>query len=43
VCQQIDLGLRQDVLPSAMIEELLETYEMWEEREKKLNMVALTY
>ncbi|MGZ6387435.1 MAG: transposase domain-containing protein, partial [Ktedonobacteraceae bacterium] len=43
VCQQIDLGLLQDVLPSAMIEELLETYQMWEEREKKLNMVALTY
>jgi len=34
VCQQIDLGLLQDVLPSAMIEELLETYQMWEEREK---------
>ena len=43
VCQQIDLGLLQDVLPPAMIEELLETYQMWEEREKKLNMVALTY
>jgi len=43
VCQQIDLGLLQDVLSSAMIEELLETYQMWEEREKKLNMVALTY
>ncbi len=43
VCQQIDLGLLQDVLPSAMIEELLETYQMWEAREKKLNMVALTY
>jgi hypothetical protein len=43
VCQQIDLGLLQDVLPSVMIEELLESYQMWEEREKKLNMVALTY
>ena len=43
VCQQIDLGLLQDVLPPAMIEELLETYQMWEEHEKKLNMVALTY
>ena len=43
VCQQIDLGLRQEVLPPAMIEELLETYQMWEERERKLNMVLLTY
>jgi len=25
VCQQIDLGWLQEVLPSAMIEELLET------------------
>jgi hypothetical protein len=43
VCQQIDLGLLQEVLPAAMIETLLETYQMWEERERKLNMVALTY
>lgn len=43
MCQRIDLGLLQDVLPSAMIEELLETYQMWEERERKLNMVVLTY
>ena len=43
MCQQIDLGLLQEVLPPAMIEELLETYQMWEERERKLNMVALTY
>ena len=41
VCQQFDLGLRQEVLPPAMIEELLETYQMWEERERKLNMVLL--
>ncbi len=43
VCQQIDLGLLQEVLPPAMIEELLETYQMWEERERKLHMVVLTY
>ena len=43
VCQQIDLGLLQEVLPPPMIEELLETYQMWEEREKKLNMEVLTY
>jgi hypothetical protein len=33
----------QEVLPVSMIEELLETYEMWEQREKKLNMVAMVY
>ncbi len=43
VCQQIDLGLLQAVLPCALIEELLETYHMWEERERTLNMVVLTY
>jgi hypothetical protein len=43
VCQQIDLGLLQEVLPSAQIEELLEKYQMWETRERKLNMVALVY
>jgi len=43
VCQQIDLGLLQEVLSSAVIEELLESYQMWEERERKLNMVVLTY
>ena len=42
VCQQIDLGLLQDVLSPAMIEELLETYQMWEDRERKLNMLVLT-
>ena len=34
VSQQIDLGLLQEVLPPSMIEELLETYQMWEEREQ---------
>jgi hypothetical protein len=43
VCQQIDLGLLQEVIAPSMIEELLETYQMWEERERKLNMVITTY
>lgn len=43
VCQHIDLGLLQEVIPPAMIEELLETYQMWEARERKLNMVVMTY
>ena len=40
VCQQIDMGLLQEVIPASMIEELLETYQMWEERERKTNMVT---
>ena len=43
VCQHLSLGLLQDVLPVSQIEELLETYQMWEQREKKLNMVAMVY
>jgi hypothetical protein len=43
VCHQIDLGLLQEVIPPSMIEELLETYQMWEERERKTNMVTITY
>lgn len=43
VCQSFDLGLLQEVLPASMIEDLLETYQMWETRERKLNMVILTY
>jgi transposase IS4-like protein len=43
VCQQIELGLLQEVLPASQIEEQLETYQMWEQREKKLNMVAMVY
>jgi Insertion element 4 transposase N-terminal/Transposase DDE domain len=43
VCQQIDLGLLQEVIPASMIEELLETYQMWEERERKTNMVTMVY
>ena len=43
VCHQIDLGMLQEVLPLSFIEELLETYQMWEEREQKTNMVAILY
>ena len=28
VCQQIDMGLLQEVIPPHMIEELLDTYQM---------------
>src|SRR5437763_13865754 len=43
VCHQIDLGMVQEVVPPSMIEELLETYQMWEERERKTNMVGIIY
>ncbi len=43
VCQHLSLGLLQEVLPISQIEELLETYQMWEQRERKLNMVAMVY
>lgn len=43
VCHQIDMGLLQEVIPASMIEELLETYQMWEERERKTNMVTIVY
>ena len=43
VCHQIDLGLLQEVIPPSLIEELLDTYQMWEEREQKTNMVTITY
>jgi|SRR5437667_1736018 len=43
VCHQIDLGMVQEVIPSTMIEELLETYQMWEERERKTNMIGICY
>ena len=43
VCHQIDMGLLQEVIPPSMIEELLETYQMWEERERKTNMVTIVY
>jgi hypothetical protein len=43
VCHQIDLGLVQEVVPPSMLEELLHTYQMWEERERKTNMVGIIY
>ena len=43
VCHQIDLGLLQEVIPPSMIEELLETYQMWEQRERKTNMITIVY
>src|SRR5262245_36581932 len=43
VCHQMDMGLLQEVIPASLIEELLETYQMWEERERKTNMVSIVY
>jgi len=43
VCHQIDMGLLQEVIPPHLIEELLETYQMWEERERKTNMLTMVY
>lgn len=43
VCHQIDMGLLQEVIPPSLIEELLETYQMWEQRERKTNMVTIVY
>jgi hypothetical protein len=43
VCHQIDMGLLQEVIPPRLIEELLETYQMWEQRERKTNMVTMVY
>lgn len=42
-CHQIDMGLLQEVISPSMIGELLETYQMWEERERKTNMVTIVY
>ena len=39
----MDMGLLQEVIPASLIEELLETYQMWEERERKTNMVTMVY
>jgi hypothetical protein len=43
VCQQIDLGLLQEILPLERIETLLDTYQWWEKRERKTNMVVIIY
>jgi hypothetical protein len=43
VCHQMDMGLVHEVIPPALVEELLTTYEMWEQREQKTNMIVITY
>lgn len=43
VCHQVDMGLLEEVIPPSQIAELLDTYQKWEEREKKLNMLAMVY
>ena len=43
VCHQMDLGLLQEVIPPSLIEDLLETYQMWEQRERKTNMLTIVY
>lgn len=43
ICHHLNLGLLQEVLPVNLIETLLETYQMWEQRERQLNMVAMIY
>jgi hypothetical protein len=43
VCQHLELGLLQEVLPVSQIEELLSTFHLWETRERKLNMVVMIY
>lgn len=43
VCQHLDLGLLQEVLPMSHMETLLDTYQMWEQRERQLNMVVMVY
>jgi hypothetical protein len=43
VCQHLDLGMVQEVIAPELIEELLDTYQMWEEREQKTNMVSIVY
>jgi hypothetical protein len=43
VCQQIDMGMVEEVIPRERIEELLDMYQKWEERERKTNMIAIAY
>jgi len=37
------MGMVQEVVPPNMLEELLDTYQMWEERERKTNMIGMIY
>lgn len=39
---QIEMGLLQEVIPPRLIEELLDTDQLWEEREQKTKMVTIT-
>jgi hypothetical protein len=43
VCQQIDMGMLEEVIPRRTIEELLDAYQMWEVRERKTNMISIVY
>jgi len=43
VCHQMDMGLLKEIIKPSLVEELLETYQMWEERERKTNMVTMVY
>jgi len=43
VCQQMDAGILQDLLPPQQIEEQLDAFGAWESRERKLNMVVMVY
>lgn len=43
VCHQMDMGLLKEIIKPSLVEELLETYQMWEERERKTNMVTIVY
>lgn len=43
VCQYPDAGWLPEVLPVERVENLLDTYQLWEKREKKLNMVSMVY
>lgn len=43
VCHHLELGLLQEFLPVSHMETFLETYQLWEQREQKLNMVAIVY
>lgn len=43
ICQYPDAGWLPEVLPVSCVEELLDTYQWWECREKKLNQVSIVY
>ncbi len=43
VCQHIDVGMIQEVIAPEVVYGLLDQYQMWEERERKTNMVGIIY